>query len=226
MKKWLMLVVLLFGLGCAAAGIYLFYLKPHMDAEAVDTNASRESVAEPPLPTLSLTPALEARPEVMDFYVSAVSLGVREQPDLSAYVDLNNLLYRGQRVHLLEKQSGWGRISDYYVYQEGGPEVAEWIPLDGLSVEAPIITPQERSKTVAGYIGASDDFGLYQEQFVTSTDRLLNDGHCAPQDFAELGGWVRSVTYASQPVYFIYCGGLNQRNKIYLNAQTGQIFYR
>ncbi|KQA98755.1 hypothetical protein CGT92_02165 [Vibrio metoecus] len=224
MKKILMLLVLLIGLGCAGGGYYLFYLKPQMDAEAAKANAAAEiaPATEPTAPT----PAAEAKPEVMDFYVDATTLGIREQPDTNVYPDVDKQLYRGDKVHLLEKKAGWGRISDYYVYQDGGPEVAEWIPLDGLVVEPPVITPEERTKTLKGYIEGSDDFLLYQDIFLKTTDTLLKEGTCSPKDFEELRGWVRSVTFEKQPVYFIYCGGLSQANKIYLNADTGKIFYR
>ncbi|EGQ9965479.1 hypothetical protein VCSRO209_1614 [Vibrio cholerae] len=223
MKKILMLLVLILGLGGAGAGFYLFYLKPQMDAEAAKANEVPETAPETPAEP---TPAIEAKPEIMDFYVDAVTLSIRDQPDPNAYPDVDKQLYRGDKVHLLEKKGGWGRISDYYVYEDGGPEVAEWIPLEGLTVEPPVITPEERTKTLTGYIESSDDFLLHQEKFLTTTDTLLKEGNCSPKDFEELGGWVRSVTFGEQPVYFIYCGGLSQAHKIYLNVQTGQIFYR
>lgn len=224
MKKILMILVLLLGLGGAGAGYYLFYLKPQMDAEAAKANSAGDATAqtEPQSPTS----AAEAKPEIMDFYVDAVTLGIREQPDLNAYPDVDKKLYRGDKVHLLEKKTGWGRISDYYVYEDGGPEVAEWIPLDGLIVEAPVITSEERTKTLTGYIEGSDDFLTYKEKFLTTTDTLLKEGICSPKDFEELSGWVRSVTFGTEPVYFIYCGGLSQANKIYLNVETGKIIYR
>ncbi|KFE33221.1 hypothetical protein DN31_85 [Vibrio mimicus] len=93
-------------------------------------------------------------------------------------------------------------------------------------VEAPVITPEERTKTLTGYIEGSDDFLTYKEKFLTTTDTLLKEGICSPKDFEELSGWVRSVTFGTEPVYFIYCGGLSQANKIYLNVETGKIIYR
>ncbi len=224
MKKILMLLVLLLGLGGAGAGYYLFYLKPQMDAEAENAKLVNE-VAPQSAPSVP-TPAVAAKPEVMDFYVDATTLSIRDMPDLNAYPDVDKQLYRGDKVHLLEKKAGWGRISEYFVYEDGGPEVAEWISLEGLTVEPPVITPEERTKTLIGYIESSDDFLLHQEKFLSTTDTLLKEGSCSPKDFEELGGWVRSLTFGEQPVYFIYCGGLSQTNKIYLNVQTGKIFYR
>ncbi len=52
------------------------------------------------------TPAIEAKPEIMDFYVDAVTLSIREQPDPNAYPDVDKQLYRGDKVHLLEKGMG------------------------------------------------------------------------------------------------------------------------
>lgn len=104
MKKILMILVLLLGLGGAGAGYYLFYLKPQMDAEATKANSAGDATTqtEPQSPTS----ATEAKPEIMDFYVDAVTLGIREQPDLNAYPDVDKKLYRGDKVHLLEKKQG------------------------------------------------------------------------------------------------------------------------
>ncbi|NAX41465.1 hypothetical protein CAG53_12415, partial [Vibrio sp. V26_P1S5P106] len=76
------------------------------------------------------------------------------------------------------------------------------------------------------YIADSDDLDLFEEIFIEKTEQLLTDGSCSPVDFKELGGWIRSVRYQDRDVYFVYCGGLNQSNKIYLNVQSGDIFYQ
>ncbi len=123
------------------------------------------------------------------------------------------------------EKKGMGRISDYYVYEDGGPEVAEWISLEGLTVEPPVITPEERTKTLTGYIKSSDDF-LCIKKISDYNRYLIKEGFCSPKDFEEHGGWVRTVTFGEQLVYFIYCGGLSQALKKYLKVQSGQIFYR
>lgn len=223
MKKVLMLMVLILGLGGAGAGYYLFYIKPQSDAEAAQAmNQETETVVEKPAQP---TPAIEAKPDIMDFYVDAVILHIREQPDPNTYPDVDKQLYRGDKVHLLEKRAGWGRISDFYEYEEGGPQMAEWISLEGLTVEPPVITAEERIQTLKGYVERSDDFLLHQEKFLKATDSLLKEGRCTPNDFLNLAGWVRSVTFRHEPIYFIYCGGLNQGDKIYLNVKTDKIFY-
>ncbi|HAS61903.1 MAG TPA: hypothetical protein DCS35_04590, partial [Vibrio sp.] len=161
--------------------------------------------------------------ERTDYYVSPEKLGVREKPDNSAFIE--SVLYRGDQVHILEKRDGWGRISPFYVYNEGGPEVAEWIPMDALLEVPPTITKQERIKTISSYVEGSDDFKQHFDVFIQTTDDLIKEGICLPPDFEELKGWVKSVKY-DQDVYFVYCGGLKQANKIYLNVQTGKVFYK
>ncbi|QXO16358.1 hypothetical protein [Vibrio ostreae] len=222
MKKILMIVMLLLGLGGAGAGYYLFYYQPmHELAEAAkagqkDTPAPQETESQPGQPDVP-------KPEVMDYFVELPKLGVREAPNEDAFVE--RWMYRGDKVHLYEKKDGWGRVSQYFVYQEGGPEIAEWLPLSGLSEQAPVITADERNKTLAAYIAKSDDLLEFESIFLQKTDQLLKEGTCDPDDFAELGGWVRSVKFQNRDVYFIYCGGLSQADKIYLNVQTGEIFY-
>lgn len=221
MKKIIMVLLLLVGIACAGGGYYIFYYKPQQDALAL---AAQESEPEAPKPVEKKAPP-EPEPEpITDYYVNPVKLGVREQPDEQAFIE--SVVYRGDKLHVLEKKDGWGRISPYYVYEEGGPEVAEWVPMEALLEVAPTITREERIETVSGYIENSDDFKTFFDRFIQSTDSLLKEGTCSPEDFEELGGWVRSVTFSSDDIYFVYCGGLKQANKIYLNAQTGEIFYR
>ncbi|WP_158146169.1 hypothetical protein [Vibrio fluvialis] len=223
MKKLVMIVILLLGLGGAGAGYYLFYYQPQQAAK----NAANEQTDEAAIEDVSegaTTKAVVKKPEVWDYYVDLPKLGIREAPSEEAFVE--RLMYRGDKVHLYEKKDGWGRITQYFVYQEGGPEVAEWVPLSGLVEQPPVITPDERKKTLLGYIEKSDDLLQFETVFVQKTDELLNEGTCSPDDFEELGGWVRSVKYQDRDVYFVYCGGMKQANKIYLNVQTGEIFYR
>lgn len=39
-----------------------------------------------------------------------------------------------------------------------------------------------------------------------------------------MGGWVKSSNHRNQPIYFTYCGGSTVANRLYLNAETGEIF--
>lgn len=220
MKKLLMVVFLLLGVAGAGAGYYLFYYKPQQDlanqAAAVEDKADEKEEEKP-------QSIADLKPENMEFYVDVEKLGIREAASLDAFVQ--RYLYKGEKVRLLEKKNGWGRVSAYFVYEQGGPEIAEWIPLDGLVEQAPVITVEERKKTIQGYIAASDDLVQFEEMFLTTTDKLLKDGSCSPVDFEELGGWVKSTKYADRDVYFIYCGGLKLADKIYLDVRTGEVFY-
>tara|TARA_Y100001956_G_scaffold53675_1_gene52395 strand:- start:3558 stop:4229 length:672 start_codon:yes stop_codon:yes gene_type:complete len=223
MKKIVMVVLLLVGIACAGAGYYIFYLKPQQEAEL----ASQMMEEEEELPPLNIVEEEEEeapKPPVTDYYVSPEKLGVREYPNYEAFVE--SVVYRGEKLHILEKKDGWGRISAYYVYEDGGPEVAEWVPMEALLEVAPTITKDERRETVSSYIENSDDFKLHFEMFVKKTDQLLKDKTCTPEDFEETKGWMRSLTFKERDVYFVYCGGLKQANKIYLDVQNGEIFYR
>lgn len=222
MKKVLMLLLLCIGLACAAAGYYLFYYKPEQDRLEALKQLSQSTPA--PQEEAQLAPVAFEMPDIMDYYVNEVTLGVREVADLEGFV--HRFLYRGEPVFLYEKQDGWGRLTPFYVYEEGGPEVAEWIPLEGLVIDPPVITAEERRETVLSYILNSDDLDIFKTIFIQTTDKLLSDKTCVPGDFKELGGWVRSIIYQEDDVYFIYCGGLGHANKIYLNAKTGSIFYQ
>ncbi|MCG9677375.1 hypothetical protein [Vibrio sp. Isolate24] len=222
MKKIIMVVLLLLGIACAGGGYYIFYLKPQQDAEAAA--AMMEANKEPPPPPVKEEKAPPPKPEVTDFYVSPEKLGVREYPQYEAFVE--SVVYRGDKLHILEKKNGWGRISPYYVYEEGGEEVAEWVPMEALLEVAPTITKEERVETVSSYIEESDDFKLHFEMFVQKTDQLLKEKTCVPEDFEETSGWIRSLTFEQKDVYFVYCGGIKQANKVYLDVQTGEIFYR
>ncbi|GAK82497.1 SH3 domain protein [Vibrio ponticus] len=185
MKKILMVILLLVGIALAGGGYYMFYLKPEQDAAAREA-ANQEAITLP-RPAEPATPTPPPMPEKTDYYVSPEKLGVREHPDRSAFIE--SILYRGDKVYVLEKRDGWGRISPYYVYNEGEEEVAEWIPMDQLLEVPPTITKAERIKTISSYIEGSDDFKQYFDVFIATTDDLIKEGICLPPDFEELKGW-------------------------------------
>ncbi|MFC3024592.1 hypothetical protein ACFODT_12225 [Vibrio zhugei] len=226
MKKLLMLVLLLLGITAAGAGYYLFYYAPS-HGDVLGLNALLGKTPPPATPTkarVEQTTATTAPPSkpVMDYYVSSKTLPIRSQPDEQAFIE--GQLYRGDKVSLLEKSAGWGRITEYFVYKQGEDPKAKWIPLQGLVVEKPVITPKERKKTVLDYIHSSDDLGKYEDMFFKVTNTLLTSKQCKPEDFEETGGWVKSVYYEGKDIYFVYCGGLGRVNKIYLDASNGQTF--
>lgn len=222
MKKALIAIIVMLLLGGVGAGIYFFFV-PNDQQEQVLEEASPEPQAqeETPKPIMDLE-ALP--PEVTEYYVIDRQLSVYNKPNHNALVV--DTLYKGEKVAVLEKTSCWYRISDYLVYKEGGEETAEWLDANGLSDAEPVIQEQERLEILDGYLQKSDDLVVHLDMFRNKTQKLLDDKTCDPNDFEELGGWIRSVTYKGRNVYFVYCGGLEQVNKIYLDVDSGEIFYR
>ncbi|MCA0200483.1 MAG: hypothetical protein LCH56_06540 [Proteobacteria bacterium] len=70
----------------------------------------------------------------------------------------------------------------------------------------------------------SDDFKKYRAAFVKSSAQLIASGQCALEDFENVGGWVKSTNHSNEPVYFTYCGGMTNANRIYLNVSSGRTF--
>ncbi|KZX57567.1 hypothetical protein A3712_04955 [Vibrio sp. HI00D65] len=221
MKKALiaLLVLLILGGGCAA---YYFFI---MKKDPKPPEKVEEPVVETVEPPKSeLKPVMELRPEPKqtEFYVLDIKLEVVEQPEIDGLI--TGYLYKGEKVEVLEKQGDWARISDYIVLKEGGPQIAEWVAMSGLSNDEVVISNNENKDILDSYLVKSDDLKLYQEKFRNSVAKLISEGECEPSDFEELGGWVRSVRYSERDVYFIYCGGLSLENKIYLDVNTNEIF--
>lgn len=222
MKKALIALAILLLLGGAGAGYYFFFMQN--DEPVVEQKPEPEQPSEPeekPKPIMDLeAPA----PEITEYYVTERRINVYNKPERQALIV--DSLYKGEKVSVLEKADGWFRLSDYIVYEEGGEETAEWVDSKGLSDAEPVIKEQERLEILDGYLQKSDDLKTHLDMFRNKTQQLLDDETCDPSDFEELGGWVRSVTYKKRNVYFIYCGGLEQENKIYLDVDKGEIFYR
>ena len=150
-----------------------------------------------------------------------------------------------EAVRVYETQGEWARVSQSYTascnagrsaFGESGnnacsPEnginggyFAEWVHTDFLSRTRPV-DPAAGATGIAALIGQSDDFGLYEQQFVAAAVELIESGRCTEADFREMDGWLKSVTtYADRPVYFTYCGGMTLQNRLYLDVSTGQIF--
>ncbi|OQQ02878.1 hypothetical protein BK412_13785 [Vibrio campbellii] len=222
MKKALIALVILLLFGGAGAGYYFFFMqKEEPVAEQKQEPEKPNELAEKPKPIMDLeAPA----PEITEYYVIERRIDVYNKPEHQALVV--DSLYKGEKVSVLEKVDGWFRLSDYIVYEEGGEETAEWVDSKGLSDAEPVIKEHERLEILDGYLQKSDDLKTHLDMFRNKTQQLLDDETCDPSDFEELGGWVRSVTYKTRNVYFIYCGGLEQENKIYLDVDKGEIFYR
>ncbi|BDR15789.1 SH3 domain-containing protein [Vibrio sp. STUT-A11] len=222
MKKALIAIAVLLLLGGAGAGCYFVFMQKDQPEQAAEATSPKDRVKEAaPKPVMDLE---AVPPETMEYYVIERQVSAYNKPDHNALVV--DTIYKGEKVVVLEKSNGWYRISDYLVYEEGGEETAEWLDAKGLSDAEPVIKEQERLEILDGYLQKSDDLKENLEIFRNKTQLLLDDNTCEPEDFTELGGWVRSVTYKQRNVYFIYCGGLEQENKIYLDVDSGEIFYR
>ncbi|MFN1549027.1 SH3 domain-containing protein [Vibrio natriegens] len=222
MKKALIVMMAVLLLGGAGFGYYFFFMQkdqPEPTTEASSPEAQVKEEASKPVMDLESVP-----PETTEYYVIERQVSAYNKPDHNALVV--DTIYKGEKVVVLEKSNGWYRISDYLVYEDGGEETAEWLDSKGLSDAEPVIKEQERLEILDGYLQKSDDLKDNLEIFRNKTQLLLDDNTCEPEDFTELGGWVRSVTYKQRNVYFIYCGGLEQENKIYLDVDSGEIFYR
>jgi hypothetical protein len=222
MKKALIAMIAVLLLGGAGFGYYFFFMQkdqPEPTTEASSPEAQVKEEASKPVMDLESVP-----PETTEYYVIERQVSAYNKPDHNALVV--DTIYKGEKVVVLEKSNGWYRISDYLVYEDGGEETAEWLDAKGLSDAEPVIKEQERLEILDGYLQKSDDLKDNLEIFRNKTQLLLDDNTCEPEDFTELGGWVRSVTYKQRNVYFIYCGGLEQENKIYLDVDSGEIFYR
>lgn len=224
MKKALIALAILLLLGGAGAGYYFFFMQKDEPVVEQKPEPEPEQPSEPeekPKPIMDLeAPA----PEITEYYVTERRINVYNKPEHQALIV--DSLYKGEKVSVLEKADGWFRLSDYIVYEEGREETAEWVDSKGLSDAEPVIKEQERLEILDGYLQKSDDLKTHLDMFRNKTQQLLDDETCDPSDFEELGGWVRSVTYKKRNVYFIYCGGLEQENKIYLDVDKGEIFYR
>ena len=222
MKKVIIALVILCLLGGGGAAYYFLVMKKDDVAQSEEQAKPIDQVSEEPKEELKPILDLAALPEQTDFYVSERKIAVFDAPDVDALI--KDYLYKGDHIEILEKSNGWGRISDYIVLREGGPEMAEWVEMSKLSEDEVIISADEHVEILDSYLVKSDDLKTYRKPFRVAIDSLIENGTCEPGDFEELGGWVKSVKYSSRNVYFIYCGGLKLENKIYLDADTGEIF--
>ena len=145
---------------------------------------------------------------------------------------------------VFEDKDGWARVSRYYdascangrsEYVDSGdsrcdPEngivdgkFSEWVFADFLSEDRPP-NPAADATGLEVLVAGSDDFQKYRGAFAQAAQSLISSGQCREADFREWGGWMKSVNDRSQPIYFIYCGGSKVSNRLYLNAETGDVF--
>jgi len=73
-------------------------------------------------------------------------------------------------------------------------------------------------------IAGSDDLDEHRAVFGRVALGLVENGTCTEAEFIQNGGWVRSTTFETRQVYFMYCGGSTVGNRLYLDAATGDVF--
>ncbi len=177
-----------------------------------------------------------------DLWVTVDRLNRRTCPSTACGV-VGQLFYRAKAT-IFERQGEWGRITKYYdaacsggrsAYVDEGNaacaaengiqdgKFAEWISMKFLASTRPP-DPGENATGTAALVRGSDDFRIYETEFVDAAEKLLSSGQCAASDFVENGGWWKSSSYGSRPVYFTYCGGNQTSDRIYLDASNGKIF--
>lgn len=169
-----------------------------------------------------------------EYVISASTLNIRLAPSTQGPV--KGRLVRGQSVVVLEIHNGWARISDFYDGSSEGVsgDVADWVFATHLSpMEAappppppkPVITVKvDVDSPIYQAIESSDDLAKHQGIFVQVSQQLVTEGRCKLSDFRDIGGWWRSSRHKPAPVYYTYCGGASNEDRIYLNTDTGQVF--
>ena len=175
-------------------------------------------------------------------WVTVDRLNRRTCPNTSCGV-VGRLFFR-EKATIYEEQDGWARISKYYpancqygknMYVDSGNKkcnaqngvgkdgkFAEWVSIKFLSSERPA-DPAEKASVDYTLVKGSDDFRIYKDAFLKAANDLIKTGRCRPNDFLDMGGWMKSTNQRTQPVYFTYCGGMRKQNKVYLNAETGKV---
>jgi hypothetical protein len=153
---------------------------------------------------------------------------------------VGKLFYR-ESAKVTEIQNGWGRISKYYnaacssgrsEYVDAGRadctvqngivdgQFAEWVKMDMLSETRPA-DPGQGAVGTAKLVAQSDDFRLYEAEFVKAAEILISSGQCTADDFVEMGGFMKS-TNKGEGIYFTYCRG--GADRIYLDVKSGKTF--
>jgi len=85
---------------------------------------------------------------------------------------------------------------------------------------SPPADPAEGATGLARSVGQSDDFNLYQAQFVAGAKRLIEAGACTEAQIEDHGGFVASMNLKPRKAYFVHCG----MEKYYLDVGTAEIF--
>ena len=177
-----------------------------------------------------------------EYWVSSQRLNRRTCPSVKCGI-VGQFFFRAG-VKVLERRGGWARITELYhascvggrsEYVDSGNDAckisngisdgkfAEWVSAEYLAADRPRDPAADASKAEELVVG-SDDFARYRTAFTKAAESLIERRRCSEQDFREMGGWVKSSSHRNQPIYFTYCGDATVANRVYLNADTGEIF--
>lgn len=177
-----------------------------------------------------------------DYWVTSDRLNRRTCPSADCGV-VGRYLFR-EKATVFETKDGWARVTKRYqaacengrsrFVDEGksdctpengikNGQFAEWVSMQYLSKTRPP-DPAAGATGTAELVAGSDDYRVHKDAFIEAAERLINDGRCSANDFRENGGWAKSTTRRDQPIYFMYCGGFTNANRLYLDASTGRIF--
>lgn len=145
---------------------------------------------------------------------------------------------------ILERRDGWARVTEPYdascvggrsEYVDSGNatcdgpngiadgQFSEWVSAQLLAEDRPP-DPAAGASGLEELVAGSDDFARYRTAFATAAETLIQQRRCSERDFRDMGGWVKSSNHRNQPIYFTYCGGSTVANRLYLNADTGEVF--
>ena len=198
------------------------------------------------LAMIAISTANAAATSPGDFVVTVGTLNVRLAPNTTGQT--SSRLHRGQVVEVLEVRQGWARISRFYDGSSEGlsGNVAQWVFATHLSlnpsVEAPSARPSAKppvevlpaqpppgekiivTASLLDAIKSSDDLPKYESTFAWVSTRLVDTGTCKLSDFRDIGGWWRSAAHKPRPVYYTYCGGGSNSDRIYVDTTTGETF--
>ena len=158
------------------------------------------------------------------YVVTADSLNVRLAASTSA--KLVSKLQLRQKIEVLEVKDGWARISEYYSGESEGLDgyVARWVFAAHLAARARVEDNIKVSSAVVEAIQASEDLEEFQDTFARASQRLVNSGQCTLSDFRDIGGWWKSAAHNPGAVYYTYCGGASNNDRIFIDTTTGETF--
>jgi len=216
MKKILTIIGVLLLLGGVGSGIYYYFFMMDAEDEVIDVVEEISPIVKN-APSGTKTPV----PMNMDYFVAVNKLNVRAYPRKNAFI--RSVVRKGKALKALEVKGDWVRVSEYEVHSSGN-DVADWVHTDYLSHDKPVITAEEIKRNMMKLVNKSDDYIVYEDQFLIATQHLIENKTCSYEDFELMEGWILSRTYNMDPVYFVYCGGTGRGNKVYLNVETGKVF--